>query len=237
MPPAGKSFAEFFPAAPRVAKNKVKTGEHERAKSRTSEPSDIVLTAAYQASATTSKPRDDKQQLSGSMASAQAGEIITDNESFQGDTLNGVGSASSHTSAGSSLFSAVGQNQTSTFGGTGSMSNLTPLTNVDTSPPEQPITPPQLKSTTSNSQSHLEDSVMGDDGSGLSYTRDDNTLVPPRVLMRDASQRVLGFICTRDPLLDDSIPKDKAKKTKPTYKEFGMVRTYNCGERHLAFGE
>lgn len=128
-----------------------------------------------------------------------------DTESLAGDTLNGVGSASSHDSTASSVFSTQ-QNQNAMASVTNSNNHLTPLTNIE-SPPSFPSHPPsalpaKAQSTTPRHVNGLDGPTPNPDGL-------------ERVPARDPSRSIKCITCTFD-------TKDK-KKAKPIYKEFGLV--------------
>src|SRR5438045_6819482 len=102
-------FADFFPAAPRAAKNKAR--ERQRAKTKVLDSPSIAPLSSLQ-DGTTIKPRDDcgitDRVESGGNGLVSDGNlaVLEDRDSPPGDLLNGVGSASSHTSTISSVFSA-----------------------------------------------------------------------------------------------------------------------------------
>ncbi len=130
-------FADFFPAAPRSAKDRAK--ERQRAKSKALDsPSPLPGNPDHDASPN-SRPRDENGQTDDpaditNIAADAGAHTVDDTESLQGDLLNGVGSASSHASTISSVFSLPNQ-QTANMSGAGTLSSLTPLTNIDSSPP------------------------------------------------------------------------------------------------------
>jgi histone-lysine N-methyltransferase SETD1 len=237
---SGASFAQFFPSAPRAAKDKAK--EREKVRSQISESPSIPSVADTQVAPATSRVEDvaSHQLSSESNISAESAPppAAEDNESIQGDLLNGVGSASSHTSSSvSSVFSAPTQQANmSTFGGPRNVSNLTPLTNTDSSPsritsPNQYKTGTQAtissgfatdKATTQNFDAHAHNALADQNSPAL------------RVHARDPNKGVKGEKCTYDPLLDHKLGDREKKKAKTQYKEFGLVRIHNLlRERHL----
>lgn len=55
-----------------------------------------------------------------------------------------------------------------------------------------------------------------------------------RILARDPAKTIKGQICTYNPEVDRTSGADGKKKTKPVYKDFGIVRIHiSGGERHL----
>jgi histone-lysine N-methyltransferase SETD1 len=225
----GASFAQFFPSAPRAAKDKAK--EREKSKSQSVESPSIRPVADTKAAASNSRV-DDAGSSRGAGESTlpvpdPAALQAEDNESLQGDLLNGVGSASSHTSAVSSTFSAPAQQPNmSTFGTSRNVSSLTPLTNADSSP-SRTTSPNQYKSGTPATNSTwlpAEKAVSQDDVLQAQPALADQLPSDPRVYARDPNKGVKGSICTYDPLLDRKLSSNEKKKAKPTYKDFGVVR-------------
>jgi histone-lysine N-methyltransferase SETD1 len=228
---SGASFAQFFPSAPRAAKDKAK--EREKVKFQNLDSPSIqsaadtkgvlsnltnirVEDAAYRPGGGTHLPAQDT-------VAAQA----EDNESIQGDILNGVGSASSHTSTISSGFSAPPQQYSmTTFGSSQNVSSLTPLTNTDSSPSRN-ASPNQSKAVapSTNSTGFSPDkAVAQNDVPQAQPTKADQSTSDPRVYARDPSRAVKGTKCTYDPYLDRRLDSAQKRKTKPIYKEFGLVR-------------
>lgn len=225
-------FADFFPAAPRAAKNKAK--ERQRAKSKTLDSPSLPPVNTDQDATSTPKSRDDDAQAALSSGAnddvVQDTTILTaeDNEFQQGDLLNGVGSASSHTSTVSSLFSAPGQHQTiTTFGGAGNINNLTPLTNIDSSPVGRSSSPQRPQDIATKALSNNQDAEKP-----IAVWRIPPPSPPaippvPRLHARDPSKGVKGERCTFDPLLDHKLSSSERKKATATYKDFGLVCTHN----------
>jgi histone-lysine N-methyltransferase SETD1 len=229
---SGASFAQFFPSAPRAAKDKAK--EREKIKSQNSESPSTISVADTQVTPTTSRVEDvasHQPSLQGNIPIADSGPPPTeDNESLQGDLLNGVGSASSHTSSSvSSVFSVPAQQANmSTFGGPRNVSNLTPLTTTDSSP-NHIASPNQYKSgaQASISSGFATEKVTAQDvGVHSQNTKADQSPAAPRIFARDPNKGVKGDKCTYDPLLDHKLSDREKKKAKPIYREFGMVRTH-----------
>ena len=237
---SGASFAQFFPSAPRAAKDKAK--EREKVKSHSSGSPSVPSAADTQVSNAAAYLEDvasHQPQLQSNIAITDSVPLpAEDNESIQGDLLNGVGSASSHTSSSiSSVFSAPTQQPNmSTFGGPRNISNLTPLTNADSSP-NRITSPVQYKSDMQATTS----SAFANDAVGAqnvaAYLHDASAIhtpTTPRVYARDPNNGLKGEKCTYDPLVDPKLSDREKKKAKPIYKEFGMVCTHNLlGERHL----
>jgi histone-lysine N-methyltransferase SETD1 len=228
---AGASFAQFFPSAPRAAKDKAK----EREKSKTQNVGSPRI-----------GPDLDTPPVNTGLRFEDVGSIrfaveknntvieaalptAEDNESLPGDILNAVGSASSHsTSTVSSVFSAPAQQPNmSTFGGSRNVSSLTPLTNTDSSP-SHIASPSQHKAGVQSSIGFAANNTLPhDDISQAQCASSDPNPAEPRVLARDPTRGVKGNKCIYDPLLDRKLSSNDKKKAKPTYKDFGLVRIHN----------
>ena len=239
---SGASFAQFFPSAPRAAKDKAK--EREKVKTQISESPSFLSVADAQVTPAVSRVEDVASYQTPSQSiipiADSAPPLAEDNESILGDLLNGVGSASSHTSSSvSSIFSAPTQQATmSTFGGPQNVSILTPLTNADSSP--NPITSPnQYKSDTQATvlSGFTTDAAVVQNDIGHAHNAiADPSHTTPHIYTRDPNKGVKGDKCTYDPLLDHKLSDREKKKAKPIYKEFGLVRTHNLlRARHLWF--
>ncbi|KUJ07691.1 histone H3-K4 methyltransferase Set1 [Mollisia scopiformis] len=222
---SGASFAQFFPSAPRAAKDKAK--EREKVKSQGLDSPSIRPVADSKVSL--SFPRADDAASSRFGAEIKPPPVngvaatTEDSDFLQGDLLNGVGSASSHTSTVSSGFSAPAQQPNmSTLGGPRNVSSLTPLTNIESSP--IPATSPQHKSGTyTTTPNELTNAIAVGTNFTLSAQPPVEAEAPhiptdSRVYARDPNKGVKGVKCTYDPLLD----KTASKKAKAIYKEFGL---------------
>ena len=236
----GASYGQYFPSAPRAAKDKAK--EREKVKIHISESPSRPLAADSQVIPAASRmddvASDQPPPHSNILITDTAPPPAEDNESVQGDILNGVGSASSHTSSSvSSIFSApTQQGNMSTSGGRRNVSNLTPLTNTDSSP-NRATSPNQYKSDTQAAilSGFATDNVVAQNVTAYSHNAvAEQTPTSPRIYARDPNSGVKGEKCIYDPLLDHKLSDREKKKAKPTYKEFGLVRTHNLlRERHL----
>ncbi|RDW74123.1 histone-lysine N-methyltransferase-2 [Coleophoma crateriformis] len=234
---SGASFAQFFPSAPRAAKDKAK--EREKVKSQTLQSPSINPLADN-----LSKTLADSRAESGD-STARAGEpntgaiesvpsIAEDNESMQGDLLNGVGSASSHESAVSSVFSAPGH-QNAAAVGSGILSSMTPLTNIDSSPTRL-ASPSQQK--LDGLATVCSESAFESTSSTLpsQATPVQEKPIDPRVFIREPGKNVKGTICTYDPLLDKKLSSNDKKRAKAIYTEFGLEDDAPPADPRLAKG-
>ena len=229
-PSAG--FSDFFPAAPRNAK--IKARERERAKSKSldtsaQEPSKTSRDASY-----TSKSRDEAGKAN-ILRNGDAIELIrdvsmtgTEENEAQGDLLNCVRSASSHTSTASSVFSATAPS--SRAPAISHQNALTPMTNDDLSPNGQIQSPRHTnlsarnaslldsKDQISSSPAHVppleqkspEDSIIPDKWDGV------------RIDMRNRAQPVKVQIFVADPTNEKS-----RKRQRGHMKDITWVRSIN----------
>jgi histone-lysine N-methyltransferase SETD1 len=222
---SGASFAQFFPSAPRAAKDKAK--EREKFKTQISgsprPPADVnsiqsgfrVENAGF-------------SRFGGDNTTDSAPPITEDNESIQGDILNGVGSASSHSSTISSVFSATAQPTNMSSATSRNVSSLTPMTTTDSSP-NRIASPNQYKTSaqaTNATGFEANNSIPHNDILQAEPTVANHMFQEPRVYARDPSRGIKGSICTYDPLLDKMISSRDRKNARAIYKEFGLVRTH-----------
>lgn len=215
-PSAPAGFANFFPAAPRAQREKATERERERSRAQSGADRDArsppISSSSQPASHNGVKP--DR-----SSSSDAAHHPTDDNESIQGDILNGVGSASSHASTASSVFSHA-----SAINGPAHASNshLTPLTSAGS------------PSNSSNTVSKPQHPKQSQDGLKLGDSNPASAAYPTsisrrtgtasRVPARDPSRQTQGTKRTYDPLLDRKLSSAERKTAKPTYKNFGAVR-------------
>lgn len=222
--PANASFEKFFPSSAR-ARDSAAEREKARIKSQASPSASTVASAANghflplgpeparlgeapgpspgRGHTLTPKPHPN-------------GLVADDNESLT-DTLNTVGSNSSHESTSSSLGSGSGpQNHLATM--KSSSHYMTPLTTIDSPSSYIRSAPPTKAQSTTP--------LYGDGPNGCAHdTPDVLPDVVDRIPPRDLSRPVLGVQCTYDPLLDLTISSSERRKAKPRYEEFGLVRT------------
>ena len=242
---SGASFAQFFPSAPRAAKDKAK--EREKIKTHILDPPSKTSLADTQSTQSTFRVENVEFPRFGGESNTPiidpAPLHADDSEFAQGDLLNGVGSASSHSSTVSSVFSAPAQQPNmSSLDSIRNVSSMTPLTTADSSPPNR-ITSPNRYKLDAQAPSVIgfavNKSLPQNDVAQAQSNIADQKPQEPRVYARDPSRSVKGTKCTYDPLLDRKLSSNEKKKAKPIYKEFGLVRTHNiicwgassCGEK------
>jgi len=221
---SGASFAQFFPAAPKAAKERAK----ERVKSKAQGLESPNRPAADIQVVYTTSRIDDVGSLRPAADNHHSRETALppaeDDESLPGDILNGVGSASSHSSTVSSVFSAAAQHPNlSTLGTSRNVSSLTPLTNNDSSP-TRITSPGHYKS--GAQRANATDFTDNNLPHAQSHDASQNHTLP-RILARDPALTLKGNRCTYDPTLDTKLASNERRKAKPLYKEFGLVRIYN----------
>jgi histone-lysine N-methyltransferase SETD1 len=223
------SFAQFFPSAPRAAKDKAK--EREKSKSQISDSTSKLRTAdsplvsshTLAEDAGSTRPAEESNIPVTDSAAPPAEDIAS---SPPGDILNGVGSASSYASTISSVFSAPTQPATmSTFTASRNVSSLTPLTTIDSSP--NPAASPNQYKSINGTDSVANQSAGQNDATHAETALADHESAEPRVHAREPIRGIKGTICTYDPNLDRKLGSNEKKKAKPTYKEFGLVRIHN----------
>jgi len=233
--PAGASFAQFFPAAPRAARDRAL--ERERAKINSQDsPLPQAAEACGQDTGSTSAGSYHRH----GPAANGAHPSTDDSESLPGDTLTSSGSASSHASSSSSLFCALSRPGTAAAF-KGSSSHLTPPTS-DGSPSSYPSASLHSKaqSTASQPTDSADSSMSIPNGSSHDHSATLSKL-PNRLPPFDPSHKVVCVKCKYDPALDATISSSEKRKRKPEYVEFGLVCTLNSmntltipkGERHL----
>ncbi|KAI1864807.1 uncharacterized protein JN550_008627 [Neoarthrinium moseri] len=229
---SGAGFAKYFPAAPRAAREKA--AERERAKSRASDTAadrDAPSSASTPApSSSSSAARRDAIKPDPSSSSDAAHLPTDDNESLPGDILNGVGSASSHASTASSVFSTGSAVNASSHA---SNSHLTPLTNAGSPTNIQSSkTAATAARPSQDGRRHIDSTSAPLSDSSMSR----RTNAPNRIPARDPARQIKGTRCTHDPLLDKKLSSTERKTAKPTYKPFGAEDDVPPPDPRLARG-
>ncbi|KAI1462196.1 histone H3-K4 methyltransferase Set1 [Annulohypoxylon moriforme] len=207
-PSAG--YKEFFPNAPRAARDKANEREREKS-SRASEATDIDAKTA------TPAPRDGAKY--DSSLSDAAHPPTDDTESLQGDILNGVGSASSHASTTSSVFTTFNSSAAMNASSRASNSNLTPLTTMGSPTNSSHMQPAKQRSSAIHNTTSKPNNTNSATTTGpLSSV----TGVVKRLPARDPNLAIKGTKCVHDPLTDKSLSSSDRKTMKPKYKNIGL---------------
>jgi histone-lysine N-methyltransferase SETD1 len=234
MSRASAGFADFFPTAPSVLQQKSKKAARDRQSSKIKQASsprpipDAELaggggqrktqegsTASSQSSDQVTSNDINKQQTSGAQDDA---------DEAQGDLLNGVGSASSHTSTVSSVFSAPQQLPLASQQAAGLEGKLTPLTSLEYSPSRQnPPSPVGAKLVVPTSapeegwksgNSSTKSSVCAD--ADIEIMTSPRTPQPSRPGARSNSKDVKGY-----KLVQVQAGGSDSRKGKQEYRPFG----------------
>lgn len=244
------TYNQAFPLAPRDARDRAK--ERERARSKTIDSPKVLPVNSLKAINATASSHNQEHGVdsrAGYITGTDHSSAPADDVDIQpGDLLNGVGSASSHASTVSEVFSTAAPNSGSTtFGSSSNLpSTLTPLTIHESSPIDPLRSPHHSKIDTTLplqngvSEHSSTSNIQTLPSHATSHVTPPHTHPPPtttRLQMRKPG--VKGVKCTYDPdllLYELKIGKEEAKRTKPVFKEFGgVVRTkyLSLGERHL----
>src|SRR5271163_3862522 len=144
--PVGNKFADFFPNAPSVIQQRKSSKAVDQLKTRADEPNDVSSHAPPKESASRPAPSPRGSVATPSVKHIDSGKVNggpsnqEEHDNFSGDLLNGVGSASS-TSTASSVFSATNANSAMSLANGSHLHTLTPLTNSDASPRGKMMSP------------------------------------------------------------------------------------------------
>lgn len=236
--PSSASFAQFFPAAPRAARDRAMEREKEKAKRETLEspsstPSDKPALNRQSVPSATSRPDDPAVARSrrDTSVSDPARTPADDVDALRADMPNTVGSDSSHTSIASSATNASSMRVNHVaVSKNNSYSHVTPLTTIDSPSSSAGFHP--TKPDTSNPP-YTNGSALKPDVPPDSVAAVNTPNISRRIPARDPSLRVQVIKAAHDPATDRS----SRDKKKPKYKEFGLVRKHiysvQQGERHL----
>jgi len=225
-------FAKFFPTAPAVLQQK--KGRSKPAQEKKQGASAALDVASDAASAheltahfSTRAPAGGGEAfvtiVNGDANIAEPSSMIQDeNEHAQGDLLNGVGSASS-TSTASSVFSATNHPPTMAHYG-GAQSFLTPLTNTDSSPSGKAASPPPVNLSCAKVPPEVMSTRLGGatELAPVSPTATAllNTPLPPRLPARPSGREVKGSKAVYDPDLDKKLSSKEKRSRKVQYRDF-----------------
>jgi len=198
----------------------VPENKHSRPAS-TIQPVDAPLTdaAGGEREAPAVSPRSRKGLLSTST-------LHNDDESqviSPGDLVNSIGSASSLSSAASSVFSNNPSIMPTYGAGASGAPSLTPITNTESSPPAKTLSPRAAKRTYDQMQNGTSP-YRANDASSQNAT---GTMTPiqtppdPPKQARPGPKDIKGIKCTYDPEIDDKLSSADRKRYKARYKAFG----------------
>lgn len=224
--PLGSNFADFFPNAPSVIQQRKSSKLLDNDKLRPNHsaervedapgkhsPARVSLTSPSVAVATKSSTKvDNSPKLNNSPLNQE------DTEPFAGDLLNGVGSASSSSTA-SSVFSANLANATMASSNHLAFTTLTPLTTSD-SPPNMKLMSP----TTDSVPRHVTNGIHANSNSQPGSMTPLYTPPTHRPAAHDLTLHITGSKCTYDPELDKNLPTKDKRRLKAQFEDF-VLRT------------
>ncbi|WZH45123.1 Histone-lysine n H3 lysine-4 specific [Fusarium acuminatum] len=228
--PLGASFAQFFPTAPKVkAQAQTQTRadqirDCDRSKSGLASPSANGTLDSTSGSAALDTDANISQN-----GIVSASESIPpqpdDTESPFTDIPSTVDSASSYSSAASSIFSTTARHGVAVTTASSRLptSSLTPIASKD-SPnfSASAIAKPDM-STPHTADRAARQSSRNSPATGHNGSTSNGLTSIERIPARDPLPSIKGLKCTYDPLLDRVHNKSVSKSAKPTYKEFGRV--------------
>lgn len=229
MSRSSKGFADFFPTAPSVLQQKRSKSAQFRRRGKSpaldshksAEASSVPLGEPHR-HAEGSNPANGAHhdEFRGGLASAIQDEV----ECVPGDLLNGVGSASS-TSTASSIFSTSNHAPNMAHAnGNHKSTSLTPLTNADSSPKSNAFDFPQNQRIREKA---IADSKLAQSPSNHEVTKTSTSLkqqhVKPlsRTQARPDRGEVKGLKAIYDPDLDKKLTSKERKSRQVQYEEFG----------------
>lgn len=229
MSRSSKGYADFFPAAPKVLQRKrsrAAESRHGLDPTTTGSASPLRHSTASISSAKgeAERERHRKPGLTGDSHSAPSLTFQEEGDCTQGDLLNGVGSASS-TSTASSIFSTGHRLQSLTNQhGSHRSSSVTPLTHVDASPSRDVMNSPQRKHLPSEkgSAAHMNGaSTLEKRGKSDESSYSDRGQLPRPPQARPSKGEIKGEKIRYDPDLDKRISSKEKRSRKPEYVAFG----------------
>ena len=221
--PSGNKFADFFPHAPSVvqqrqsSKGVAQKHRAEAGRDSTEDAPSAGGTARSAAGKASLQPLSNAKHIESIRPdSVQVSPV--DQEQSTGDLLNGVGSASS-TSTASSIFSS-GLSSGKALSNGIHFSAMTPLTNIEPSPPAKAISPVAENDAEMADATVLAASIM--DNSAMTPSQ---TSPAMRKRARERGYVVKGSKVLYDPDLDKTVNSKDKKKMKATFKDFGTSAT------------
>ena len=218
--PSGNKFADFFPTAPSVLQQRKasktalqKTRSEAREELSEDAPNEKVSARSSASGEETHVLRQTSQTENTKPECVSVNQ--DESEHFTGDLLNGVGSASS-TSTASSVFSSTNLNSAMALSNGIHLHAMTPLTNADLSPPPKMISPINETDVRIGNATITADSTSA--GPAMSPQR-----TPPaaRKAARERGYVVKGSKVVYDPDLDKKVNAKDRKKMKAQFADFG----------------
>jgi histone-lysine N-methyltransferase SETD1 len=225
-PSPGVSFAQFFPNAPKVRAEVEGRADRERSRRNSIQGNNSSCQDSAVGAPTSSITGSAPPSQANAISSDAVHSHTDDHDTPLGDIPNTVGSASSHTSSASSVFSNS-QRQTAAATSSHISARTTPLPHRDSSSyspnpsSAKPDMPPLDAADHGSGRTHIVAPTQthnGVDTHGIQHV--------DRPSARDPFPSVKGLKCTYDPILDRARNKGAGKGSKPSYKEFGLVRIH-----------
>ena len=232
MSRSSKGFADFFPTAPSVIQQKKRSNRAALHKKKEAAPDSGNPEASRPAEATiASQDHGRSSKISTPHKSPEEGNVTEqspavhyDSDTAQAEMFNGVGSASS-TSTASSVFSSHHPNlEVGSHDKTQQLPTLTPLTNTDSSPPMLNKTPPHDKRNVVAMEVDL--AARTPESQHIAPTPEALTPVsspkPPQLTSLSGSKQgdVKGFKMVYDPEQDKTLSSKERRARKPITKSF-----------------
>jgi histone-lysine N-methyltransferase SETD1 len=223
--PPGASFAEFFPTAPKVKAQAQTRADQVRDRDRfktASTPASINGTIDS-ITGTAVLEADANIGPNGIVSASDTMPAQPDDtESPFTDIPNTVDSASSYSSAASSIFSTSTRHGAAATTASSRLptSSLTPSAFKE-SPNSAPAAAKPDMSTYQTPDRAARQSSRNSPASGPNVSISNGLTSNERIPARDPLPSAKGLKCTYDPLLDRVHNKSVSKSAKPTYKEFG----------------
>lgn len=259
MSRSSKGFADFFPTAPSVLQQKRSKASQDRRRpqSPSTGPSQSSHTSSEFGPSASSHGKVEGATLTNGASNGAVSTMarsLTNEESecINTDVSHEVGSTSS-TSTTSSIFSAghrdvnLAQHQGTLHG-----TNLTPLTNIDSSPRANGMHSPQKrlpddkhlparKPPISPMRDYREDAVnFKVEGASTSYGPSrESTPIASRPQARPGKGQVKGFRIAYDPQYDKTLKGEEKKGRQARFEPFGedvRVKCEHSGSQHTLIG-
>lgn len=221
MSRSSKGYADFFPTAPSVVAQKRSKAVQSRKRPRSPCAGEDSAARASLASFTSSdRAKDAAPTVNGTSHGSSRllnnASVCEETDTGPGDTLNGVGSASS-TSTSSSVFSNSHHTRSNApKNGQASSTSLTPMTVVDSSPPDHGQDSPERKDILYHSTLRTSQKPSNE----VETAQTTNAVSHGRKQARPGRGEVKGSRVVYDP---DLVPSKDRKYKKVQYETFGEL--------------
>ena len=223
---SSKGYADFFPAAPKVLQRKRSRPGESRHRPGSGNNSPLSYSAAAsipQARSQVERDRPRKPGVTSDLYTTSPLPVPEEGDCTQGDLLNGVGSASS-TSTASSIFSTGHRLQSfANHHGSHRSSSVTPLTHVDASPSRETMDSPGRKysDTERESAAHHHAASSQRREKSLQSPNLDNRQPASPPQARPGKGECKGEKLRYDPDLHKRLSSKEKRSKKPEYVAFG----------------